>query len=405
MQGYGRVLLDAVKDAESPERYWYWSFLTAISATVGKRVYINRRNLFKTYLNLYTFILSEFAGLRKGPPISLAQKLLHSIGKTRIIEGQATIQGILKELSQVSTTKMGNLINTAEGVLIAGEFDNFLIKDPQAIIGLTDLYDAHYHEEGWKKRLAHQDTIELTGLCLTGLFGANLPNFNNAVSDSSKKGGFLSRCVCVYETKRRTINSLFGTDNGLKEVNVPFKELSAYLSKVSELKGEIRGEKKAEKLFDSWYTEFHKKDVRDVSGISERIADNILKAAALISLSKSTNMIISEEDMEEALDEGMRCLSDANRVSFGGSKSPMSAQSKAVLTHIVNADNYEIARTQLLKKGYGDYDTYDLDRILESGIQAGMFSVMTKVIKGKEDRFIKLKEEVVEKLKKSGILE
>src|SRR5258705_8032037 len=127
--GWMQDFLDSTDGMESPKSYFYWSMLTTISAVVGRRVWIDRGGVYQLYPNIYTFLISRRSGLRKGIPVNIAKTLAYEVGRVRVIDGQNSIQGVIKELARVRTVGAGHVIRDAEGFLITGEFASFMLQD------------------------------------------------------------------------------------------------------------------------------------------------------------------------------------------------------------------------------------------------------------------------------------
>ena len=101
------TLLESSKESESPERYFWWAGLTAISATLGKRVYLQRGPFYRLYPNIYVALVSARSGLRKGIPIMTAKKLVNDLNSIRVISGCNSIQAFTKVLSMQQTFSSG----------------------------------------------------------------------------------------------------------------------------------------------------------------------------------------------------------------------------------------------------------------------------------------------------------
>ena len=370
--------LESVEELESPKSYFYWSILTTISSVVAKRMWVDRGGVYKLYPNIYTFLISKRSGLRKGVPINVAKKLAYELGKVRVIDGQNTVQGMIKELAKVHTFTSGHIIKNAEGFFISGEFASFIIQDGagSSLTTLTDLYDAQYHEQGWKKTLASQEQIELKNLCLTGLFAANETHFFDSVPKNAITGGFLARTFCIYEDKRNTLNSL--TKPITKQINYP--KIVTYLSEISRMEGAIVAETRALKAFDDWYYPFSEKDYEeeDKTGTSERLGDNVWKAAMLISLAHDHQKIIYEEDMVEAITKTMETFHNIKKLLLGGTSDNKNINSitmrMAVACMLENEVNFECSKKKILRKGVGVFGVYDLDGCIEHLLQAKMIT-------------------------------
>ena len=110
------ILLESTKEAEAPERYFWWAGLCAISGVLRKKVFLQRGPFYKLYPNIYVALVSARSGLRKGIPIAIAKNLITELDSVRVISGCNSIQGLIKELSMQQTFKSGAVINEALGI-------------------------------------------------------------------------------------------------------------------------------------------------------------------------------------------------------------------------------------------------------------------------------------------------
>ena len=397
-------LLRATKEQECPQSYFYWAALTTLSATVGKRIYLSRGGAYNLYPNIYTFIISKKSGLRKGMSVNLARKLANNVGTIRIIDGQNSIQGVMKALSKLHTTPAKHVVNKAEGFLITGEFASFLLSDGLSfsLTTLTDLYDTQYHDHGFKKRLASQDELELKEPCLTSLFASNETHFFDSIPRNAITGGFLARTFCVYEEKANTINSLMREQKG----KIDYKTITKFLVGLTKLKGEMKIEEKAKVLYEEWYNGFRNRDSDDDTGTEERIGDSLLKLAMLLSLIDSTDLIITHKQMDEAITKSMECFSNLRRllVGSGDAKSIKSTVARTIMALLTSsAPKYETHRRAILIKGIGLFGPYDLNETTEHFLQSKLITIEKrgseeyyKLTNWAIESFLKLKIKVAE---------
>src|SRR5215831_3140840 len=128
--------------SESPRKYWYWAGLSAISAVVNNKVYLDKF-LYKLYPNIYVLLIGK-SGIRKGPPVVFAKDVVDMVDNTRVFTGRVSIQAVLGNLQSAVTKQNGKApIVDAIGMLASTEFASFLVQDPSALTILTDLYDGH----------------------------------------------------------------------------------------------------------------------------------------------------------------------------------------------------------------------------------------------------------------------
>src|SRR5688572_17591509 len=90
-------VLKSHEEVETPQSFYFWSGLCAISAVLKDNVFINRGGAYILYPNIYV-ILHADSGLKKGPAINLAKDLVKRTGNTKLVSGRSSIQGILKKL-------------------------------------------------------------------------------------------------------------------------------------------------------------------------------------------------------------------------------------------------------------------------------------------------------------------
>ncbi len=196
-------ILLGTDEAESPKTFFFWSAIAAISAVMKNKVYLDK-HFYKLYPNVYVFLVAK-SGLRKGIPIAMAKALVKEVDNTRVISGRNSIQGIIKDLSITVTAPGKPPLRDACGFIVSGEFSTVLIKDPEALTILTDLYDGHYNKE-WKNTLKGTGVEELKGVNITVLGALNQTHFRDMISSREVTGGFIARTLIVEETKRARKN-------------------------------------------------------------------------------------------------------------------------------------------------------------------------------------------------------
>lgn len=378
-------VVESTKEAESPERFQYWSALAAISAAIGKKVFLDRY-YYKLYPNLYIFLVAK-SGLRKGNPIILTKKLMQECPSVRVISGRNSVQMILKDLGKAHSMEGGGVMKSATGFLISGELAAFLIKDPEALTILTDLYDTHANEPEWKNSTKTQGVDTLKEPCLTLLGATNEDHFKDAVPQTAIGGGFIARTLIVYESKRRVINSLMYKPKVVPNV----KDLAVYLKEIAKLSGEFTISPEVMKYYDDWYHSFTLESGLDKTGTIERMGDTVLKVAMCLALSETLTLEITMKAMVEAVTVCVDCLTGLKHVTMGAGKSELAEETSMILKELLKSDSYRRTRKQLLQKYWGDFDSVVLDRIVESLLGAGAVIVQDA---GKE-RFITLTPEAI----------
>lgn len=364
------LLLKQTEENEAPERYFWWSGLAAISAIARKNVWINR-HFYKLYPNIYVVLISTKSGARKGIPISICKKILEEVNLTRIISGCNSIQGMIQELSNQKTLDSGTVIGDAHGIMLSDEFDAFLTDDPKSLTYLTTLYNTHEHEKGWEKTLKNSPKAFLKAPCLTMLVASNEMLFDSVVKRKDIEGGFIGRTILVRESHSRPRNSLVYAPKNI----IDFNKLAVRPAEVSRIKGEFKWTSEAGRLFDEWYLEMGDPD--DRTGTYNRLGDQVLKVAMLISLSRKDDLDLEFQDVELAIKKCEECVGAAVRISptTESSNGDRPNAMKMVLECICSGKNYQTTKALILGKlqPYQLYTT-EIDKCINQLISSGWIS-------------------------------
>lgn len=357
--------LEATQESEAPELYFKWSGLATIAAIVKNNVYLNRFH-YILYPNIYVMLIGR-SGLRKGIPILYAKKIVEKINNTRVIAGRNSIEAIIRELSSAETTENNPVpFKDAVGFLISSEFAAFLIRNPDALTILTDLYDGHYNEE-WKNSLKGSPLERLSHVCLTMLGASNEIHFKDTVPLNAIGGGFIARTVLAVSTEKRGSNSLTSAPKHL--IDVPI--LADGLKHLVDLKGPFSyGTGKNE--YDKWYDHFDKQVVTDTTGTAERLGDTVLKVAMLHSLSRGNSLVLTKEDVQFAIEECENSTKGTQHVFLGTGKQNLAEPTGMLVKELIKVYPDAISRQNILKKMWGHLDAIDFDRIYETLKQAGI---------------------------------
>lgn len=359
--------LIATKESESPTKYWYWAGLTAISGVVNNKVFLDKF-YYKLYPNLYVILIGK-SGMRKGPPVAIAKTLVEEVDNTRVISGRNTIQSIIRDLSVAITKQNGGPpILDAIGFVAAPEFASFMIQDPQALTVLTDLFDPHRE---WINTTKGGGQEKLKNPCLTMIGASNEVHFKDAVPDNALGGGFIGRTFLIHADKKANINPL--TEKPAEFL--PIKELAVRLKEIAKLRGSFEWTSDGRARYNEWYREFSETDYGDNTGTLDRIHDNILKVSMLLSLSRGDDLLLKSDDIEEAVKVSLEHIPGARKVTMGGGKNPLARGTALVLKELILDPDHRILHSRLLSKHWGEFDTYDLDRITESLIQQRAITV------------------------------
>lgn len=380
-------ILDATEEIETPKNFVLWAVLSAIAAIKKKDIWFSKQE-YNVYPNIYALIVGT-SGLRKGYAADIARKLVKMANNTRIISGQNSIQGMLKELSTTESNDEGQpLHTTAQAFICTGELANLLIDDKQAHTILTDIYDTHYHEESWDKTLKEGKTI-LIKPCITLFAASNQRLLMEALPPASYEGGLIGRTMVIEEHERRTVNALM---RPMKK-KILWDKVRAEINAIMSVKGayEFDSEETLQ-FYEDWYHAFDLEKLDDNTGTASRMQDHILKIAMVIAVSKRVKRVITRDDLNEAMDLCMLSTRSIKRILGKTGTAQLARQTQVVLRELLAAPNNRARKSDILRKHYGDFDHQDLNRIIDTLLVAG--AIETKL--DGNDMWILLDEKTVE---------
>lgn len=387
--------VDQHNELESPQSFYYWSALAAISAVIKDQVWIDRY-IYKLYPNIYVMLHAE-SGLKKGPPVSASRQLVTAVGNTRIISGRSSIQGILKDMGTAYTSPGGKVNNKSVAFICSSELSSSIVDDKVATTILTDLYDRQYNIDKWKS-LLKMETFELKDPTITMLTATNEAMSEDFFTKSAIQGGYFARTFIIHETKRNRTNSLLVPLSH----TIDYKASANYLKELSKLNGQFEplGSRlqsdihrfpykdrtthetfyfnSAGMIYQEWYDNFidlmDQQETKDATGTLNRFGDSVLKVAMLLALAEKPELVISENAIVSAISETEKLLGSVRRTTLGkNGMSNTSLLKSLIIMELLNRDTNSVSRTVLMKKMWMNYSgSEEFDDLMQSFDASGM---------------------------------
>lgn len=342
-------------------------------------------------------MLHADSGLKKGPPIAMARKLVNTVNNTRVITGRSSIQGILKEMGTGTTAPGGKIKADSAAFICSSELSSSIVGDKVATDILTDLYDRHYNVDQWKS-LLKMESFELRNPTITMFTATNEAHSSDFFASKDVQGGYFARTFIIAESVGNRDNSL-----SIPLTNPPNLILSAeYLKKLSKLRGAFQdlgaresneihhiewtnpsGERAyfsdAGIIYEQWYHNF-KDSIRaqafkDETGTLNRFGDSVLKVAMLLSLARDDSMIINECDMNEAIKHCEKLVGNVRRTTLGSRGLSITAAFKTQIIHeLMSREDHRISKQVLMKKMWMHFsDIVEFEELMGSLEASGLF--------------------------------
>jgi len=386
-------------ELESPQSFWRWAALAAMSAVVKDKIWMHRQ-IYNLYPNIYVMLHAE-SGMKKGPPISMAKQLVAPLKVTKIISGRSSIQGILKELGSAQTQPGGKVQTNSVAFICSSELSSSIVEDKVATTILTDLYDRQYNVGQWQS-LLKMETFQLKDPTITMLTATNEAMSEDFFTKSAIQGGYFARTFIIYEKEGVNSNSLiYPLENPPNYI-----KSSEYLYEISKLTGKFQDLAQVEKdneyrfvkvkevngrlrdiyfnetgiIYDDWYDNFKKmikeQEIKDETGTLNRFGDSVLKVAMLMALCDKPELVITPQVMSQTILDCEKLIGNVRRTTMGKQGISNSALLKSlIIMELLNRENHQVTRTVLMKKLWMHYEKMEeFDSLMLSFDQAGMIS-------------------------------
>lgn len=363
------LVLNSTKEYEAPRRFYYWAALSAVSAVLKDSVWFDMAKAYKLYPNIYVLLYGP-SGVRKGPAIALAEKVVKRVDNTRVINGRSSIEAIIKELGTFTTRKGKEPLKDASGFVVASELSSSIISNPSAMDIMTNLYDRIWNDGEWKYKLKVGESHTLNNPTITWLSGTNEALFKDFVPEKNIHGGLIGRMFMVSETKPHRLNSLMFDPDMVPN----FDDMATELFPISQLKGPFEMDVGLRNEINDWYIEFRTKvepQLMDETGFVPRILDFVMKNAMLISSGRRGDLKLIDTDVKEAMEVTLPLIVPTKRASQALKKIDPSKQEQRglVLHYLANQEGATATRQNILKNLGLKLDHEDLDKVINLMLQ------------------------------------
>ena len=364
------TVLAMTDEVETPRSYIKWATLAAISAIVKKNVW-TEKYAYKVYPNIYVMLVGP-PGITKSYATSLSKQMVESINNTKVISGMNSIEGMIQEMGSASLDERGLPVVGTNAFICSNEFTNLLLDNPQAFSVLTELYDACYNiGNSWKKTLK-SGKVELKDPYLTMISASNTAHFNDKLRTVDIEGGFIGRTMVVLEKDRHRINSLIRKPG--RTFNVT--ELKDELLRISRLKGEFRwADEKTMSLYETWDMDFKNQTKTDTTGTFRRMPDHVVKVAMLSAIAEGDDLIFTYPIIERAISTCEQLITNIRSVTAGSGSAANSQAIYKFMQDLIGADGYRMDHSMMLKKNYGNFDVWEMAKIVETLTQAKVITM------------------------------
>jgi len=371
---------------ETPKDFVKWSLFSAIAAVTSPNVSVDKQGAYQLHPNVYVMLLAE-SGVGKGFGVWLAKSLVAAADATRVFAGRNSIQKIVTDLSMAYTRGKGKeMIKDARAYLSSGEFVNFLLRDEQSISILTEWYDTHYVKE-WPNSLKSSGTETLKDVNITLLGASTADYLRESVPVAAIRGGFFGRLCVIYSAEKGKLNALIDEPKEEEQIAPKVADWAKYLKELAKIApgSKMVPSEKARDFYRPWYYDLQERIRRgqlvDKTGYIHRIHDHALKIATIISLSESTDLVLTKHHVEEGISYAQGLLATVRKTTLGIGLSQSAPQNEAFLRTLFKAPDHRMSRKRMMGMNHAEFDCVEMDRVAQTMEEAGFIKTEGQGVK------------------------
>lgn len=291
--------MDYTDGIPSPKEFRLWSGISALAGVLERRVWVNTaRNIL--YPNLYVLLVAPPA-VGKSQAIQITAELWRNMKNLHVAPNNVTRASLIDALERARTGKVlaTGLFEYHSLAVAASEFGVLLsAHDLSFLSTLTDLYDCPVSYEETRRTNERHILIKNPQL---NIIAGTQPGFMSSVfPEEAWTQGFSSRLLMIYSTTAPKV-SIFAEQDDRQDL---FKYLVRRLTEIGKLLGPCAFEQDAKDLLENWFAggcapvPTHTK----LQYYAGRRLQSVLKLSMVSSISRGTDLIITLEDVERAMD-------------------------------------------------------------------------------------------------------
>ena len=374
--------------SEPPIKYHEWMAVSTIAAALQRKCCI-RWGSITFYPNFYIILVAPAGQARKGTAMGFSRDFLDKL-MIPMSSDATSLQALIKRMSECTNTEeeseKGYFESHSSLTAFSPELTVFLgFSNKELISNLCDFYDCR---NKFEYETVSRGREEIIGVFFN-LIGATTPELiQGSMSAETIGSGLPSRMIFVYEPKiaKRVICPFYTLSEPGKALE---RKLMKDLTQIRSLRGDFKVSKDFLDLWTDWYGNYPDTcpfDPQHFGGYWERRPTHIMKLSMVMSASRSNSMIMTEVDLQKAIDLLTATETKMTNVFNRMGQSTQAENIQSIMNFI--ARHGEVSMTILMKEYLMFVSEAELDQIL-GAIRASGF-IHAPISRG-GDVFIKFK--------------
>lgn len=283
----------------SPLIFRKWAAIVSIGSALERRVF-TRTDIGVAYPNLFVLLVAP-PGIGKSTVITPIRNLWMATKILKVAPNnmtKAALLDILEAAKTFHTLKSGKILEYHSLQVASSEFGVFCpAHDTEFLNVLNDIYDCgpNFREA----RRSRKTQIDIINPQISIIAGTQPDYLAELLPPVAWGQGFMSRMIMIYSDELKHV-PLF---SGIEENEQLYQHLIKDLTHISSLIGQVTWEEQAKKEITAWQAGGCKPlpDHFKLKHYSTRRLLHVIKLSMVSSVSRNSNLIITVENVQEAL--------------------------------------------------------------------------------------------------------
>lgn len=362
---------------EAPSHVYWWVGAASVAGALRRKCYIDQY-YFKWFPNIYLVLVAPPGVISKTTTANIGMKLLKQIPEIHFGPNVVTWPALVKHLSTcteefeadgqtqvmspliISSSELGNLLNPQDKDMV------------DMLVTLWDGEDVHKMTKGNGTDVVPNPILNIVGCTTPSWIASSIPEYMLG-------GGLLSRCVFVFADAKERYNAYPGLHIP-KDMTARAELLVEDLQDITNMSGEFSMTRKAVEWGEEWYKNLE----QELASADRRLKDfiarkqvHIHKLAMIISASRSSDMVITENDLALALEKINELQLRMHEVFDSIGRSSDAVQADVLIDTILGQKKMTMEEAYRLVHSHYPKDT-DFSAVLGGAIKAGYLAYATE---------------------------
>jgi len=364
---------------EAPRRMHYWSAVGTVAGCLRRRVWLDQKR-FSWYPSFYIIFVAPPGVVAKSTTIDISTDLLKQVPGIKFGPNAITWQALVSAFAAASEAfeYQGEWHPMSPLTLVASELGSLLnLQDKDMVNLLIELWDGKRSYEKITK-MSGNDTVEAPWV---NLQAGTTPHW---IADNMPQamigGGLSSRCIFVYADKKEKYVAYVDeqVNSGDDELRV---KLIHDLEQISMMTGPFSMTANARAWGASWYENFwgdavSRMDDQMAQGYAARKQTHMHKTAMVISASRSSDRVITAEDLQLANNMLLDLEADMPKVFSRIGRTEDSMQAERFIEYVIRKGSVSYEEAYRMIHLYFP-DHRDFEGILSGAIRSGQIELVS----------------------------